>query len=410
MTVSRTITLHQARQLAVHAQLLNRPQEATPNGMLAAFQQLGCVQLDPLSPIAKSHQLVLRNRTAHTNINALNRDLDQLLWHDKHVFEYWAHCASMVLTEDYPIHQQRMQTTLKSERASQWMETNKALRSSVLRELKRNGPLPSTYFEDTSQAAWQSGGWTSGRNVNQMLFYLWLGGKVVVAGRKGTGRLWDLAEKHWPAWMPQDKLKLDVLEQRAALKALNALGVATPQQIKAHFIRGRYPTLKASLAALEKAGRVERVNVEGASGEWFMPVDLVPVLDDDDLNSAEPTAQLLSPFDNLICDRKRTQQLFNFDYTIEIYVPKDKRKFGYYVLPILYADARGCALIGRVDAQMDRTAGILQVNQIYAEPDAPMDRATGRAVARAVEALAAFLSAGRIIYSVIPAGWKRELR
>ena len=406
----RTITLGQARQMAVHAQMLNRPQDATPAGMLAAFQQLGCVQLDPLSTIAKSHQLVLRNRTAHTSINALNRDLDQLLWQDKHVFEYWAHCASMVLTEDYPIHQHRMQTTLKSERVEQCIEANKNLRNTVLRELKRNGPLPSTYFEDTSQAAWQSGGWTSGRNVNQMLFYLWLGGKVVVAGRKGTGRLWDLAEKHWPAWMPQDKLKPGVLEQRAALKALNALGVATPQQIKAHFIRGRYPTLKASLIALEKAGRVERVTVEGLVGDWFMPAELLPSLDDGALIQAPPTAQLLSPFDNLICDRKRTQQLFNFDYTIEIYVPKDKRKFGYYVLPILYGDANGSALVGRADAQMDRAAGILQVNQIYAEPNTPMNRATGRAVAGAVEALAAFLGAQRINYAEIPTGWKRELR
>ena len=407
---TRTLTPGQARQLAVHAQMLNRPQAATPEGMLAAFRQLGCVQLDPLSYIAKSHQLVLRNRTGHASCDGLNRDLDQLLWQDKHVFEYWAHCASMVLTEDYPIHRHRMQTYLKSERASQWMEANKALRNSVLRALKRDGPLPSAYFEDTSEAAWQSGGWTSGRNVNQMLFYLWLGGQLVVSGRKGTGRLWDLAERHWPAWMPQDKLKPDVLEQRAALKALNALGVGTPQQIKLHFIRGRYPTLKASLAALEKAGQVERVKIEGMRGEWVMPADLVPLLDEGGFADASPTAQLLSPFDNLICDRKRTQQLFNFDYTIEIYVPKDKRKFGYYVLPILYGDAQGRALIGRVDAQMDRAANIFRVHNVYAEPDAPMNREAGRAVGRAVEGLAGFLGTNQIIYTRIPEGWKRDIR
>ena len=118
-------------------------------------------------------------------------------------------------------------------------------------------------------------------------------------------------------------------------------------------------------------------------------------------------ATLLSPFDNLICDRKRALALFNFDFTIEIYVPKEKRKFGYYVLPILYKDK----IIGRVDPLMDRANGVLRVNAVHAEPDAPQDRKTGQAVAEAVAGLGAFLGARDITYmgkSNIPAAWARS--
>lgn len=381
--------------------------------MLAAFRQLGCVQLDPLSPVAKSHQLVLRNRTAHASLPALNRDLDQLLWQDKRLFEYWAHCASMVLTEDYPIHADRMRASLASARAKAWMAENKALQDAVVRALKRTGPLPSTAFEDSSERSWDSSGWTNGRNVNQMLHYLWWSGRAVIAGRNGTGRLWDWADHYWPDWMPREKLKPAVVEQRAAEKSLRGLGVATPQHIKNHFTRGRYPTLKSSLISLEKAARMERVNVEGVAGEWWVPAGGLATLDEGEVDPT-PRAWLLSPFDNLICDRKRTQQIFNFDFTIEIYVPKDKRKFGYYVLPILYRNETGFALIGRMDAQLDRAAGVLRVHQIFAEPDAPVSktagRAAGQAIARAVEALAAFLGANLIEYGLSPEGWRRELR
>ena len=118
-----SLTQTQARQLAIRAQGLHQTQAATPAGMAAVFRQLGCVQLDPLSAVAKSHQLVLRSRLAHADIHALNRDLDQLLWRDKSVFEYWAHCASMVLTEDYPIHSQRMRSYLKlGDSSSSWAQ------------------------------------------------------------------------------------------------------------------------------------------------------------------------------------------------------------------------------------------------------------------------------------------------
>jgi uncharacterized protein len=401
-----SLTLAQVRHLAVQAQGLHQLQPASAEGMLNVFRQLGCVQLDPISAVAKSHQLVLRSRLAHTNIAMLNADLDQLLWRDKHVFEYWAHCASMVLTEHYPIHSHRMRGHLKGttstwgQRMIAWVAENKPLANHILREIKKHGPLPSSYFEEETHSDWNSTGWTSGRNVNQMLDFFWLSGKLMVVGRKGNSRLWDLAERHLPDWAPRDKLRDAAVEKLAALQALQALGIATQQQINSHFTRDRYPTLKNTLVDLEREGRVVRANVEGMKGDWYMPAN------DAQASEVSGSATLLSPFDNLICDRKRALALFNFDFTIEIYVPKEKRKFGYYVLPILYEDK----IIGRVDPLMDRAKGVLHIHQVHAEPDAPMNRKAGKAVAQAIAQLGSFLGASHINMGQVPDGWKRDLR
>ena len=401
-----SLTLIQARHLAVQAQGLHQPQPATAAGMLNVFRQLGCVQLDPISAVAKSHQLVLRSRLDHANIAALNNDLDQLLWRDKSVFEYWAHCASMVLTEHYPIHSHRMRGHINGETSSwgkrmiAWVAENKPLADRILREIKKHGPLPSSYFEDEAHSDWNSTGWTSGRNVNQMLDFFWLSGKLMVSGRKGNGRLWDLAARHLPDWTPREKLNDTVAEKRAVVQALQSLGVATAQQINLHFTRYRYPTLKNVLAGLEREGRIVRASVEGSKGDWYMSASAAQT------SEVSEGATLLSPFDNLICDRKRTLALFNFNFTIEIYVPKEKRKLGYYVLPILYQDK----IIGCLDPLMDRAKGILHVHRVHAQPDAPMNRKTGKAIQQAIAELASFLGASHINMGQVPDGWQRDLR
>jgi uncharacterized protein YcaQ len=142
-------------------------------------------------------------------------------------------------------------------------------------------------------------------------------------------------------------------------------------------------------------------------GTWYIHRDDLPLLERLNNGEWEPRTTLLSPFDNLICDRARTQQLFDFDFKIEIYVPKEKRQYGYYVLPILHGDQ----LVGRIDPLMNRKANTLEVNNVYAEPDAPVNAETGKAVARAIEELATFLGATTIAYGAnVPTGWKKALR
>jgi hypothetical protein len=159
------------------------------------------------------------------------------------------------------------------------------------------------------------------------------------------------------------------------------------------------------LAELKQEGRIREVEIEGWKGPWYLHADDEPLLEQLRNTQYAPRTTLLSPFDNLICDRARTRLLFNFDFTIEIYVPAAKRKFGYYVLPILHNEQ----LIGRIDPTMDRETNTLTVNAVFAEAKAPRD--AGAAISGAIRELALFLGATNINYNRkrVPSAWKKKL-
>ena len=235
----------------------------------------------------------------------------------------------------------------------------------------------------------------------------------MVAGRSGGRKLWDLTERFLPEWTPREPLSWPELVHRASQKSLRGLGVAPAEHIRRYFIRGCYPGLPdilAQLEAEEKVARVQIVNSEGQSvwrGEWYVHADDLSLLDELSSGGWEPRTTLLSPFDNLISDRKRTERVFNFKYRFEVYVPKAKREYGAYVMPILHGDR----FIGRIDPKMDRGQGRLLINAVYADPDAPMTAETGQAVAAAVEELGAFLGAEDIVFGQrVPEGWKSTLQ
>jgi uncharacterized protein YcaQ len=398
MTTLRTLSPALARRLAVTRQRLAGPPPA-PNaaGMMDVLHDIRCLQLDPISTVARSHLLVLWSR-----LGAFDpATLDRLLWEERRLFEYWAHCASMVLTEDYPLYQPLMRAyagdgSSRAARRRAWVEQNRALHDHILHRLRTEGPLPSRLFEDHAEAPWHSTGWTSGRNTSQMLNYLWLSGVITVAGRAGAQKLWDLSERVLPEWTPREEVPEDHVVRRAAEIAIRALGVARPGDIRRHFLRDRYENLPAVLADLEREGRIERVRIaeDGHAwpGVWYLHAEDAPLLERLEAGDWSPRTTLLSPFDNLICDRARTTALFGFDFRIEIYTPKAQRRFGYYVLPILHGDR----LIGRIDPVFERRHKRLVLNAVHIEPDAPADPDTGRAVVASVESLAAFLGAREI--------------
>jgi uncharacterized protein YcaQ len=412
MPTSFTLSPRLARRLFITQQRLAAPPAAPDaDAMLGVVRDLGCVQLDPLAVVARSHQLVMFSRVGPYD----PADFDYLLYDERSLFEYWAHCASIVLTEDYPIHSTRMRSHSPryphlpgSTRA--WLRQNQKLKRRILSHIRRHGPTLSRDLEGTGHDAhaWVSTGWTSGRNVSKMLDNLWMAGQIMVVGRQGTQKVWDLTKRHLPDWAPREKLTEHEMTRRAALKALRALGVATSRHINFHFLRWRYRDLPGVLKELEAEGKIQQVTIKDRSGtwpgEWYVAADALPPLAGLSDGAWSPRTTLLSPFDNLICDRKRTAQFFDFDFTVEIYVPAAKRKYGYYVLPILHGDR----LIGRVDPKMDRERGVLVVNAVYAEPGAPR---AGVQVRAAVESLASFLGARDIDYdrSRLAPAWKRKL-
>lgn len=401
----RTITPTTARRLAITRQHLAGPRPTTDAaGMLNVIRDLGCLQLDPIAAVAPSHLLVLWSRLGSYDLTTL----DTLLWDEQSLFEYWAHCASIVLTEDYPLHQLRMREYARIAAGEStearvwhaWIEENAELRQHLLQEIEQRGPLLSREIEDLAVSDWQSDGWNGGRNVGRMLHYLWISGQITVAGRSRVGgqKLWNLSERVLPDWTPHDELTDEEYVRIATQRSLRALGVGRLADIRQHFIRFRYPGLPAALKALEAEGRIARVAIaeDGMAwpGVWYVHADDLALLDRLEDGDWEPRTTLLSPFDNLICDRARTELLWDFEFRIEIYVPKEKRRWGYYVLPILHGDR----LIGRIDPAMDRKSGTLTINNIYLEADTHLSSETTRAVSGAIEELATFLGAREIAY------------
>jgi uncharacterized protein YcaQ len=390
----RTLDLGLARRLAVARQRLTGPPPpaAGPEAIMSVATDLAGLQLDPISVVARSHLLVLWSRLGRYD----PAELEALLWRDRRLFEYWTHAAAIVCTQDYPIHSLLMRR-YPAERHRQlrsWLADNQALRRSILRQLRAGGPLPTSAFEDLARTAWRSSGWTGGRNVDRMLDLLWTQGRILVAGRRGRQRVWDLAERVLPAWAPTRRPPEREVVRLAVQRSLRALGVATARDIDRHFTAYRYPGLPAVLDALERQGRVERVRVaaDGAEhpGPWYVHADDLPLLERLTSGDWQPRTTLLSPFDNLLSNRERTERLFGFHYRMEIYVPRPARRYGYYVLPVLHGDR----LVGRVDPALDRRSGRLVVHTLHAEPGAPA--AAGAGVAAALGDLAAFLGAGGV--------------
>jgi uncharacterized protein YcaQ len=396
--VLRTLDPSLARRLFVSRQrLADAPPAAGPGpeAILDVATDLAGLQLDPISVVARSHRLVLWSRLGAYD----PADLEALLWRERRLFEYWTHAAAIVCTGDYPIHSLLMRRypsdrSAYNRRLRAWLADNQPLRRSILGQLRAGGPLPTRALEDRASTAWRSSGWTAGRNVDRMLDVLWTQGRIMVAGRQGQQRVWDLAERWLPPWTPTRRPPEREVVRLAAQRSLRALGVATARDIDRHFTAGRYPGLAAALAGLERSGRVERVRLADGGAEWpgpwYVHADDLPLLEGLQAGDWRPRTTLVSPFDNLCIDRERTERLFGFHYRMEIYAPKAARRHGYYVMPVLHGDR----FVGRVDPAMDRRRGRLVVNAVHPEPGAPAS--AGPAVATALKELAAFLGADEV--------------
>ncbi|MBI3958269.1 MAG: YcaQ family DNA glycosylase [Chloroflexi bacterium] len=408
------VTLEEARRLAVLAQRLAGPRPpATKEKVMELFHALNCVQIDPIRAVERTQLLVLWSRLGAFD-PAL---LDRLQGEDRLIFEAWAHCASYVLTEDFPLFAHHMTDEYDGggvwgERIRTWMDANAALRQHILDRLAAAGPLATPDFEDVSVVPWEStGGWSNGRTVTRMLDFLYYNGTVLSVGRKGNTKYWHLAERWLPPGTDQSEWGEEDVVRRTTHKSLRALGIATAKQINNHFIRKRYPGLAQRLAELQEEGVAVPARIVGSDGEmwadkWLIHRESLPGLDAIRRGGWQPRTVLLSPFDNLICDRERTQQLWDFYYRIEIYVPAAKRQYGYYVLPILHGDR----FIGRIDSKMDRKSGVYTIHALYPENEADVTGESGRAIAATLGDLAGWIGAKSVeLGENIPTAWRTAL-
>jgi uncharacterized protein YcaQ len=332
---SRVVSLAQARRIAVRAQLL----DGSATSVLETVRRLGFLQIDPISTIAPPQQLVLWSRLGPFDA----AELDRLLWEERKLFESAAFIRPI---EDYPLLRARMLRPrgkqLQEQRQEEFLKTNARFKRFVLKELEDRGPLLSRDIAADLMVSRDPHEWWGSRKVALMLMILEAHGVVAVVGRRGKQRLWDLAER----WYPNvETIPWPEAQRQLEEKRWRSLGV-----------------------------RLSR------NGEW----EAHPDAED---GTVRMRTTFLSPFDRLIHDRDRAHALFDFFYRLEMYVPKAKREYGYYVLPIL----RGDRLIGRIEPVFDRKQGVLRVESVHWQPSAkPVS------LAKPLRELAAFVGAGSI--------------
>ena len=289
--------------------------DGSATGVLQTVRRLGFLQIDPISTVAPPQRLVLWSRLGPYDPD----ELDRLLWKERKLFEWGAFIWPI---EDFPLIRARMRrrrgTYTYEKQGTEFLRTNARFKRHLLRELETRGPLPSREIEADLMVSRDPHDWWGSRKVSLMLELLEGRGVVAVTGRQGKQRLWDLAER----WYPEaESIPWPEARRQLEEKRRRSLGV-----------------------------RYEK-------GEWHAHPDAED-------GSVPRRVTFLSPFDRLIHDRDRAEALWDYRYRLEMYVPKAKREYGYYVLPIL----RGDRLIGRIDPVLDRKTGVLKVNSVHWEP------------------------------------------
>jgi uncharacterized protein len=345
----RPVEEAEARRIAVRSQLL----DGSATNVLETVRRLGFLQLDPVATVAPAQHLVLWSRLGAYDVS----ELDRLLWADRVLLEWNAFLWPIEILPLLRALMRRQRRAAPTTR--EFLRVNARFKRYVLRELEERGPLLSRELADDSIRTWKSWGWHGNRNVAVMLEILHDRGVVAVAGRRNGQRLWDLAERCYPE---TETVPLREAERELADRRFRALGVRlTRKGWEAH--------------------------PDATYGE--VPDRVV----------------LLSPFDRLVHDRDRAEALFGFRYRLEMFVPKAKREYGYYVLPIL----RGAELIGRIEPVFDRRSRVLSVNGVWAQPGAPAD--AGPRIRSALDELAAWLGAESVVVGrKVPRAWSRALR
>lgn len=389
------IRQREAQALATIASRLDRKhitRQITPDDILDTISHLGMIQLDTISVVSRSHETAIWSRLG-------NYDLDHIttLFTGKHeLTEYLTHAAAITPTAYLPLMRRTM--ARHPQEANYWEKNpHKAdIAARILDRIAREGALGSRHFAKQENASklqqWES--WYGNKPEREILFDLWAEGRLMVSLRdRSFGRWFDLPERVAPEHFDSPAPSDEELNRAVLLHAVRALGVATVPWLTDYWRTGRFAyvpnaIVRQEMTAIAEAGAVVPVQIEGIGDGAWMDVTLLPVLEQLRNRTGWPTkTTFLSPFDNLIWNRGRMEQLWDMHYRLEIYTPAAKRKFGYYNMPILH---RG-QLVGTMDPSMNRREKQLTVRSIHLQPGVRPTPALAKAIAKTLDEFTAFL-------------------
>ena len=369
-----------ARLVCVAAQgLLTAPARmAQKTDLLQAIREMSALQIDTINVVARSPYLVLFSR-----LGAYPPAwLDELLAEGQ-IFEYWAHAACFLPSEDYPFHRRMMLDGGRSWFSEDWRNQNLEAVDGVLEHIRLKGETRSADFERSDG---RKSGWWDWKVEKQALEY-WFGkGELMVARRKNFQRIYDLRGRVKPDWEDGLAPPREESERALILKSVRALGLAKEDRIADYFRLNGKETL-ARVRALHAEGSLLRLKVEGHAGPFYAHPERLALIEAAQAGSLKAThTTVLSPFDPLTWHRARLREMFDFDFTIECYLPAAKRKYGYFLLPILHCGR----LVGRLDAKACRKEGQFEVRGLFLEPDVAPDEELGAALGKALRECAAW--------------------
>ncbi|MCC6854669.1 MAG: YcaQ family DNA glycosylase [Microbacteriaceae bacterium] len=354
--MTHKLTLDQARRIAVGAQLLdvNRPGD-----VVGVAEQLGAIKIDPTATIAPAVNTILWSRIGATyEPSQLTKAVEQ----DHLLFEFDGAFRPISLL---PLMLPAMRRWPQRPRTREWLEANDQFRTDVLARLRADGPLLASDIPDTAQVTRPPDGWYGSNQVVHMLDFLQRQGEVAVVRREGRNRVWDLAERVYPADMPE--YEFDEAERQLDERRLQAAGIAKK---------------KSPWTPVGEAG--EYAVIEGSARKYRVDPQALAALEQDDGGRVA----FLNPYDPMLFDRPRLQELFEFEYVLEQFKPKPQRRYGFFAHPILMGDR----FVGMLDAEVDREAEMLVVNAVH--EFLPFDPEEDEMVRAEIDALAEWLGVG----------------
>ncbi len=390
---SNIISLEQAKLLALKNQgLLDSEFGKGKKGTLSAIEHLGYIQIDTLAVIARAHHHSLWSRLPDYKEDYLH----ELLEKDKSIFEYWSHAASYLPICDYRFSLPRKQSYASGK--SHWFEQDKKLNKYVLDKIKAEGPLQSKDFEHKRNTP---GNWYEWKPAKKALEQLFMEGKLMVAKRKGFQKVYDLTERVLPknvnTNIPSEKEYAEYLIK----KAIQANGLVEEKEIT--YLRSKTKdAIGKALKTLIKNAELINVSIENNKEKYYTTKK---ILEESNKIKINNHIHFLSPFDNAIIQRKRLQNIFDFDYMIECYLPEPKRKFGYFCLPILYNNM----FVARFDPKADRATNTFYIKQMHFEKGFKPNTEFNLMFAKKLREFATFNNCTKIAIDKADAKWKKEI-
>jgi uncharacterized protein YcaQ len=368
-------------------------------GAARIVERIGYVQIDTIAVVQRAHHHTLWSRRP----DYAPEFLDRLQTQDRRVFEYWRGPACYLPMSDYRYYLPAMKAVADSERTREWLESNARLAGEVRGRICSEGPLASADFaapDGRKRGPWWD--WKPAKRALELLFSM---GELMIAGRRNFQRLYDLAERVLPPDANTEAPGRDELARFVVRRAVSSMGVVPPEGVR----WGRAGDRDAVAEALGEAiasGEVTPVKITGLDGgphyAWSDALRSVRRR-----RPRQPRLHILSPFDNLVMDRRRLRELFAFECKLECYVPAAKRKYGYFCLPILWGDR----FIGRLDPKAERREKTLRLKRVMFEPDSSELEGVLPALAEKLRAFAAFNECDAVVIEdARPRSMRRRLQ